>query len=132
MEIYLKLIGTTLVMLALAHLIFPRYFNWKTDLTPLSPINRQMMHVHTFFVAFTVLLMGIFCLTSTNAIIHTDLGKRIALGFALFWGVRLTFQFIVYSPSLWRGRRFETFMHVLFASYWAYLTGIFFVVYRGR
>ncbi|MBO0939459.1 hypothetical protein J2I47_23115 [Fibrella sp. HMF5335] len=132
MELHLELIGTTLVLLALVHAIFPRYFNWKTDLAPLSLVNRQMMHVHTFFVAFTVLLMGIFCLTSTDDIIHTRIGKQLALGLAIFWGVRLVFQFVVYSPALWRGKPFETVMHIVFASYWAYLTCIFFMIYWGN
>jgi hypothetical protein len=132
MELHLKVIGITLIVLALVHVIFPRYFNWEIDLAPLSLINRQMMHVHTFFVAFTVLLMGVLCLTATRDIIHTGLGHQVALGFAIFWGIRFGFQFFVYSSTLWRGKWFETFMHVLFASYWGYLTIIFALIYWLR
>ena len=54
MEIHLKIIGTLLIALALIHLVFPKYFNWKTELQSLSLINRQMMSIHTFFMRFTI------------------------------------------------------------------------------
>jgi hypothetical protein len=133
MELHLKIIGITLIALALAHTIFPRYFDWKNDLGPLSLINRQMMIFHTLFIALTVLLMGSICLTSTEDIIGTKFGNNIALGFCLFWLVRLLVQFFGYSPELWRGKRFETFIHIVFSAFWAYMSTIFFLIYwQGR
>ena len=55
MEIHVKVAGFILIMLALVHVIFPRYFDWKNDLSTLSLINRQMMYVHTFFIALLCL-----------------------------------------------------------------------------
>ncbi len=52
----MKIIGFLLITLALVHIIFPKYFNWNKELKALSLINRQMMTVHTFFIAFTVLI----------------------------------------------------------------------------
>ena len=63
MEIHFKIIGGILVLLALAHGIFPRYFNWKQELNSMSIINRQLMYVHSFFIAFLIFLMGVLCLT---------------------------------------------------------------------
>ena len=63
MELHLKIIGTLLIILAFIHAIFPKYFNWKQELNSLSIINRQLMYVHSFFIAFVVLLMGVLCLT---------------------------------------------------------------------
>ena len=57
MEVHLKIIGILLMLLALVHTIFPRYFNWKNELKELSLMNRQMMKIHTFFIAVTVFLM---------------------------------------------------------------------------
>ena len=129
MEPHLKIIGTLLIALASAHIIFPRYFDWENDLKPLSLINRQMMVVHTIFLALTVFLMGILCVTCTNDIITTKLGNKIALGLFIFWMLRLIVQFFSYSAELWRGKRFETFVHVLFSLFWAYMSLVFFIVY---
>ena len=131
LETHLKITGFVLITLALVHVIFPKYFSWKKDLAQLSLVNRQMMIVHTFFVALFVLLIGILCLTSYNELIHTVLGQRIALGLSVFWGIRFIIQFVGYSSKLWKGKTFETIVHVVFSFFWVYLTIIFFLVYQG-
>ena len=125
MEIHLKIIGILLCVLALAHVAFPRYFNWKTELQTLSLINRQMMIVHTFFLALTVFLMGLLCFTSSKELINTRLGQTIALGFAIFWSIRLLIQFFGYSAELWKGKTFETSIHIIFSLLWLYLSYVF-------
>jgi len=76
MEIHIQIIGTLLIVLSLIHVIFPSYFNWKSELQHLSLINRQMMTVHTFFIALTVFLIGLLCVTSASELIETSLGKK--------------------------------------------------------
>jgi hypothetical protein len=125
MEIHYKIIGVLLMALALVHGIFPKYFNWKEDLKPLSLMNREMMIVHTFFVALVVFLMGLLCLMSTTELIETKLGKTISLGFGIFWATRLFIQFFGYSSALWKGKVFETAVHIVFSCFWAYLSGVF-------
>lgn len=115
--------------LALMHLGFPKRFIWDKELKSLSLINRQMMVVHTFFVAFTVFLIGLLCLTSSNELIETYFGKRIALGLGIFWSVRLFIQFFGYSSDLWKGKTFETAIHILFSLFWAYLSILFLSIY---
>lgn len=129
MEIHLYIIGTLLMVLALIHIIFPKYFNWKIELQPLSLINRQMMTTHTFFIALTVFLMGLLCVTSATQLIETSLGNKIILGLAIFWSIRLFFQFFVYSKILWKGKKFETIIHIIFSGFWVYLCIIFFTIY---
>lgn len=125
MEFHLKMIGILLIILGLIHSVFPRYFNWKDELAGISLINRQMMSVHTFFIALTLVLMGLLCLISSQDLISTDLGKTVSLGFGIFWTVRLIFQFFVYSPALWKGKKFETTVHIVFALLWTYLSVMF-------
>ncbi len=129
MELHLKIIGIVLPCLALVHIIFPKYFNWKEELKPLSLINKQMMEVHTFFVAFVVFLMGVLCFTSAGELVSTPLGKKICLGMGIFWFARWICQFFVYSSKLWRGKVFETLVHLLFSFLWTYLTGVFLYIY---
>ncbi len=125
MELHLKIIGLILIILAMIHGVFPRHFNWQKDLLQLSLINRQMMYVHTLFIALTVLLMGVLCLALSKDLIETNLGKRICLGLAVFWTARLIIQFFGYSTELWKGKTFETTIHLLFIILWTYLSFIF-------
>lgn len=127
MEIHLKIIGFTLMILAAIHVIFPSYFNWKEELSRLSLINRQMFKVHTFFIALTVFLMGLLSFSKSERIVHTELGKSIALGLGLFWACRLFFQLFIYSKELWKGKIFETVVHVFFTAFWIYMSAVFFI-----
>ena len=129
MELHLKIIGVILIVLALIHGIFPKYFAWKQELSSLRLINRQVMYVHTFFIALVVFLMGLLCLTSSAEIVATPLGKKLALGLGIFWICRLFIQFFGYSSELWRGKTFETVVHCLFSLLWAYLSTVFLGIY---
>lgn len=129
MTFHLHIIGVMLIVLAIFHGGFPRYFKWRDECGSLSLINRQLMYVHTFFLALMLLLMGVLCLTSANELVETRLGKRLSLGFGIFWLFRWIFQFFIYSSELWRGKLFETTMHILFALLWTYFSAIFFLIY---
>lgn len=131
MIIPLKIAGVLLIGLALVHAIFPKYFRWKEELAGLSMVNRQIFKVHTFFIALTVFLMGLLCLGSADALTQTSLGKQVCLGLAVFWSIRLVLQFFGYSTALWRGKPFETFVHILFSLFWIYLTVVFWLAYWG-
>jgi hypothetical protein len=129
MELHLKITGILLILLALIHIAFPKYFKWKTELNSVSPINKQMLYVHAFFIAFVVFLMGLLCLTSSTELTATAFGKRISLGLGIFWTTRLFFQFFGYSSTLWKGKTFETTMHVMFSFLWTYLSTVFILTY---
>ena len=129
MEVHLKIVGCLLICLAFIHAIFSKYFHWNTELNSLSLINRQMMKVHTFFIALSVFLMGILCLTSATELIQTNLGKKMSLGLGIFWTARFFIQFFGYSTKLWKGKAFETTLHIIFAFLWTYLSVTFLAVY---
>ncbi|MCC4212543.1 hypothetical protein [Leeuwenhoekiella parthenopeia] len=128
MEIHIQIIGSILILLALVHIIFPKYFNWRLELINLSLINRQMMTTHTFFIALTVFLMGLLCISQSHSLTSTDLGKTICLGLGIFWLVRLFFQLFIYSAKLWRGKTFETIAHIFFTLFWTYMSVVFMFV----
>jgi hypothetical protein len=128
MELHLKIVGYILITLALVHVVFPRYFAWKEQLKSLTLINKQLMYVHTFFIAVATLLMGVLCVLCSKEMISTSFGQKIAFGLALFWTIRLIFQFFVYSKELWRGKKFETTVHIIFSIIWLYISLIFSLV----
>lgn len=125
MKIHLISIGIIFILLALVHVGFPTYFKWKTELKGLSLVNKQMMEIHTLFIAIMVAFMGVLCVCCPDEILTTSFGKKISFGMALFWGIRLLVQFFGYSPKLWKGKTFETIMHILFTILWIYVTYIF-------
>jgi hypothetical protein len=127
LEINLQIAGLVQIALALIHGAFPKRFRWKEEFASVSLLSRQIMYVHTLFVALVVFLMGVLCFTSAPDLISTSLGKRVCLGLGVFWGLRLAIQFFGYSSELWRGKRLETSIHIIFSILWVYLTATFFV-----
>ncbi|NLR64184.1 hypothetical protein HGH92_07690 [Chitinophaga varians] len=132
MELHLKITGYILLLLSLLHVFFPRYFNWKKEFSQVSLLSRQVMYVHTFFIGLMIFLMGLCCINAAEDILHTRLGHLLALGFFVFWFCRLFFQFFVYSSALWKGKRFETAMHILFSFIWGYFSIVFLLVWWGN
>lgn len=113
------------------HAVFPRYFRWREELRSVSLVTRQILHVHTFFIALMVLLMGVLCLTSAKDLVETSLGRRVSGGMFVFWLARWLIQFFGYSSELWKGKRFETGVHLIFCVLWGYLSGAFLLVCLG-
>lgn len=132
MEIHLKIVGAVLIGLALMHIVIPKYFKWEQELTSLTLITRQILYVHTFFIGFIVLLMGLLCLSYSHELIYDPFGRVISLGLFAFWLTRLIFQFLVYSPKTWQGKRFETAMHIIFSAVWLYFTSVFLMCYLKK
>jgi len=129
MHTHLIIIGIIFIVLALIHIIFPKYFEWEKEFRSLSLINRQIMKVHTIFIALTVFLMGLLLLTSSHELMETNLGKKIIFGLAIFWTFRLVIQFFGYSSKLWKGKLFETTVHIAFSMLWIYVSFVFWIIY---
>ncbi len=125
MESHIKAAGVAMIILAMTHVAFPRYFNWRDEFASLSLINREMAYVHTFFIALMLLLLGVLSVTSAKDLISTDLGHRICLGIGVFWSARLIIQLFGYSSKLWRRKYFETSVHIVFLVLWSYLSSVF-------
>lgn len=130
MEAHLQVVGILLILLALMHIAFPAYFGWKEELAPLSLLTRQIMYVHTFFIGLVVLLIGVVSFFYTDHLLSEKTGNILCIGFAFFWVTRLFFQCFVYSPTLWRGKPFETFVHVIFTLLWIYISVVYILAIR--
>lgn len=128
MNLYFQLqaVGVFEIVLALTHLAFPRRFDWRTETARLSLLNRQIFYVHTFFICVVLILFGLLNLTCTTELLtRSSLAKFVLAGVTVFWVLRWLFQFFVYDRRLWKGNRFNTSMHVVFASLWTYFAGVY-------
>jgi hypothetical protein len=126
LTMHLQIVGALLVLLALAHVFFNRYFGWARELAPVSLLTRQVFFVHTFFIALTVAMGGALSLFFARDLIQAGTLSRVLLaGMAAFWLCRLLVQIFAYDSALWRGNRFRTIMHGVFLALWCYVTATY-------
>ncbi len=122
LQLHIQIIGYIFIVLAFTHLVFPKKFAWRENLKPLSLLNRQLMYVHTFFIALFVLLNGLLFISCADELLSGNrLAKFVNAGFFIFWFLRLLFQHFVYARALWVGKRVETGWHIFFSMLWLYI-----------
>ena len=126
LELHLRIAGALLLLLAAAHPLIPKELGWKEDLAKLAPVNRQIFLVHVGFIVLMLVLMGGLALVYAEELATPGrLSRAVLGGLALFWGLRLLTQQLVYDRSLWRGNRRYTAVHIALTLLWLYLTAVF-------
>jgi hypothetical protein len=99
----LRMVGSALVLLGLAHLVLPRALAWPSEFTALRPLTRHIMYAHTFFIGLTCVLFGLAPLVLAADLLapgRTPTGILVAE--CVFWGLRWGAQFVAFPPALWR------------------------------
>ncbi|PVH26903.1 hypothetical protein DC487_04725 [Sphingobacterium corticibacter] len=125
METHIRIAGIISILLATIHIFFPSYFQWKKHLEKWRLIDRQIMLVHTFFIALIIFLTGLLSVTSADVLFKTRLGHQVCCGLGIFWLLRLYFQLFVYSSTLWKGKLRETSIHIIFLMLWVYMSVVY-------
>lgn len=122
----LRVAGVGLFLLAAAHVPIGRRLKWREEGARLSLLNASVFRVHTFFICFVLVMMGLPCLLEPSIFLENSrAGAWLAWSFSGFWATRLFFQWFVYPWELWRGKKTETFVHVACTVLWACLAGLF-------
>ena len=126
LRLHLQIVGSSLLLLSIMHVVIAKRLNWKQDLSSLTPINRQIFYVHAFFICLVLSLIGALCLLEPSSLLsRTPLARLVLIGLVIFWGTRLVFQWFVYDAAHWRGNRTNTAVHLLFTLLWSYYTLVF-------
>jgi len=126
LEMLLRIAGAGLILLAVLHIPIGRKLRWIEDARLLTPVNRSIFHVHTFFICLVLVLMGLPCLLEPAVFTNQSrAGLWLAWSISAFWSLRLYFQWFVYQADLWRGKRMETAVHWWFTFVWAALAALF-------
>jgi hypothetical protein len=126
LEICLRAAGVLLIVLAAAHVTFPKRFNWSDELARLSLLNRQMFLVHVGYIVFVLLSMGILSLLFPATLLAPGLLAKLVLAWlCMFWLSRLVVQWFFYDRRLWVGNRLNTGVHILFTAMWCYLSLVY-------
>lgn len=119
-------VGILQIGLAILHLLFPARFNWREETARLSLLNRQIFYVHTFFVCLILVLFGLLSLFFASELLRGDsFSRAISGGISAFWFMRLLAQLFVYDSALWKGKAFETTVHIAFIFLWIGLTSVY-------
>lgn len=127
LELHLRIAGVLLLVVLAANVVLPVRYAWPAKLGSVEDVLvRQVFFVHLLFIALLVAGMAALCLAFPGLLLDgSPLARLLAGGLALFWGLRLLVQVLVYDAGVWRGKRLETAGHVGFAAVWAYLAGVF-------
>lgn len=125
-ELHLRIVGVMIFALLGLNFALPRRFHWREELPRLSLINRQIFIVHAMFIALLLTMFGTLSLGFAPLLLEPAPLPRLVLGgLALFWFVRLLAQWLIYDRSLWRGKTFETSVHLTFTLVWLYFTATY-------
>ena len=82
--------------------------------------------MHSFYIMLTVGAFGVLSLIFPDTLTEPSRLAKVVLAFlVVFWGSRVVMQWCVYDRALWRGKRFETFIHFTFSGVWLYFTVIY-------
>ncbi|HEV2132852.1 MAG TPA: hypothetical protein VGR47_01190 [Terracidiphilus sp.] len=123
---HLQIVGVLLLLLAISHAFFNRYFGWSRELEGVSLFTRRVFFVHCFFIALMVALAGAGSILYSRALLQPDpMSRGILAALVAFWLCRLFAQFFAYDAAIWRGSRFRTSMHVFFSLLWGYVTAVY-------
>jgi hypothetical protein len=125
-EFQLRLVGALLLGVAALGVAVHRHFRWGDEIQRLTLLTRQVFLIHSAFVTVVLAMLGAMLLTLAPALLGPGpLPRAVLIGLLIMWMARLLAQWFFYDPSLWRGDRFRTFMHVLFSVLYAYFVATF-------
>lgn len=124
--VVLRLAGAGLIALSLLHVPMGRQLRWSEEAARMSQAGESIFHVHTLFVCVMLVLLGLPALLTPRVFLDVSpAGAWLAgMGLAIF-ALRLWVQWFVFPAALWRGKQFETAMHLLFTVIWSALTLLF-------
>jgi alginate O-acetyltransferase complex protein AlgI len=85
----------------IASALVPQVLDWRGELRKLAPLSRQLVWVHGAFIVLTIIGLG--AIVTLNAPLlaggATLLARCVAAFIAIFWGVRLALQFVLFDPG---------------------------------
>jgi len=101
--------------IAVINLSLVRILGWKDELDGMSPLLRDVFHVHKYFISITLVLFGIITLRFAGELAAgtNELGRWLAVGIACFWGIRAVMQWAYYSWDHWKGQPGRILVHLI-------------------
>lgn len=76
------------------HILFWKFFNWKTELQKLTLPNRAIMQILNLRLIYFFFFVAFICFSFPTALHTTELGKVFLIGNSIFWLGRTIEQFL--------------------------------------
>lgn len=122
----MQISGVSLIALSLFHLVLWRMLGWTAQIAKLEPLTARVFAVHTFFVAFVLLGLGLVSVIYVDELCAKSVLARAFLIFVVvFWTARLMVQIFVFDPVLWRGRPWRVWARLAASLAWLGYTSIY-------
>ena len=87
------LAGCGQLSVLVASALVPIRLNWRTELSGLNRLVRQMYWTYGGYVVLAIVAFGVICLTCSEELASgSRLARALAAYMAIFWGVRLSLQ----------------------------------------
>jgi hypothetical protein len=126
LPVLLRIAGVGMIALAIAHIFMSRVLRWREEAARMSPASESVFHVHTLFVCATLVMIGLPASVAPHIFLErTEAGAWMTWTCSVFWLLRRFVQWFVFPRTLWRGKPFETRMHIMFTIIWTGLTALF-------
>ncbi len=104
LEWVLRITGASLIILSAFHAVLWRILGWNEEVTRLSPLNARVFAVHTFFLAFVLLGLGLLSMLRPGLLLAPSELARFLLSFVvLFWMLRLAMQPLIFDRLMRQG-----------------------------
>ncbi|RYX82393.1 hypothetical protein EON83_19440 [bacterium] len=106
-----------------ANFFAARLFNYRDNMSKVSPFVREVFWVQNLFIVLTTLALGALCLAFPRELAGaSSLGRSLSGFLCLFWGTRLVVQLAFYDAEA--KRRFPL-AHWGFTLIFIFLAGVF-------
>ncbi len=97
----LRLVGASMIVLALFHVVFWRTLNWNREVKALSPMAACAFAAQTFFIAFVLMGLGLLSLLRPHLLVtHSELARILLCWIVLFWLARLLMQPLAFDRAM--------------------------------
>jgi hypothetical protein len=120
------LAGACHVGILLASALTPKVLDWRRELRTLSDLSRHLVWTHGWFIAMTILALGVISLTNAADLASgASLARWFCAFVAVFWGTRLAIQLFVFDARPFLTTRFLTVGYHGLTVVFTYLTAVY-------
>lgn len=94
MDTLVHICGIYMLLFGVFHILFWKFFNWKSELKKLSLSNRAIMQILNLRIIYYFFFVAFVCFVFPNELYTTNLGKVFLAGNSIFWIGRAIEQFV--------------------------------------
>lgn len=129
----LRIVGASHILLGTGHAILWRLLGWTRETSALTPLTARVFAVHTFFVAFILVCLGVLALGRPDLLTTRGDLARFFLGATVaFWGLRVVAQPLVFDPVLLLGSRYRSALRAAVTTFFAIYLAVYAWAFAGQ